>query len=64
MASEVFIDELKVGDKYSVRGVNLDGVGMIELSEDGVVSGNGYRPVGGGGSHLNRNGYSGTVYKV
>lgn len=65
MAREAFIDELETGNKYLVRGTNLNGpFPFIEAMERGRVGKRNYIPDDGEDSLLGMDGFSGTAYQL
>lgn len=63
-AKEVYIDKLRMGEKYLVWGADLNKDPLTEEIEMGRVEETGYRPLGKDKTVLNRNGFSGTSYHL
>lgn len=61
---EVYIDKLGTGEKYMVWGADLNKDPLTEEIEMGRVEETGYRPLGKDRTVLDRNGFSGTSYRV
>ena len=58
----VFIDELKEGDIYTVKGMyDLE---PVEITEKGKTLKDGYESFDGTDSNLDIDGFTGTAYKV
>jgi len=61
---EVYVDDLRTGDKYLVEGTDLNRDPLIEKIEMGKVEKTGYNPFGKKRTILGIDGFSGTAYHM